>query len=93
MGASPRVRCHSRDGEWFHATEPSVAEVAEMANEPDVGKYIVLVDRHVILSQSSFECESAALIPWHLFPWISEAIVSAGVPSKPDGSCHAAVDK
>jgi hypothetical protein len=84
------VRCHVGVDLWFHATCPTFLEVqSTTAFEPR--EVIALVDRHLILSQSSFadhEIKTAGDLPFHVFNKIVVLILEEGIPARDDSRCH-----
>ena len=81
------IRCHTLPEDWFHATRPSVSEVMAAGSDPLL--ILMLADKHLLISQSSFEgVATAGDLPMDVFPAIIAELVTAGSPVRADGSCH-----
>jgi len=86
------VRCHVGVDIWFHSTCPTFSEVQAAVSNAFLPKDVIaLVDRHLILSQSSFadhEVKTAGDLPFHVFNKIVVLILEEGIPARDDERCH-----
>jgi hypothetical protein len=83
------IRCHTLEesGDWYHATRPTVGEM--LATGSDTAKIVLLADKHILLSQSSFVGVAEANdIPMDVFAQVMAELLTPGVPVKSDDSCH-----
>ena len=58
MLSSPFIRCHQIEGPiWFHATMPTVVDVAQIRHSADpqvvTQQLVILVDKHLMIAESS----------------------------------------
>lgn len=89
-------RCHRVEWgdepfhEWYHAYAPSAADIAGL-NTDDVRTIHALVDRLVLMGESSFAGEgyqSATEMPFDLFGEVLKSVITPGRLVRPDGACH-----